>query len=111
MTHATEIAMPDPVLLATFQNAGELDPARCVTAALAVLAAHVAPGMAASSITLDLSPAPADGSQAVRLVPNVDKATRTVAFTSVEARTDAGLAVFTVRVLYALRRRQELAAT
>jgi hypothetical protein len=107
MTPVAEADRSKAVPAGQFMSGGQLDPALCVAAGLAALAPLLADGMRASSLTCDLSAASIPAEEPIHLVPVVEKATRTVAFTCVEGQAADGQIVFTVRALYSLQRKPE----
>lgn len=101
MSPVIETTAQEPVLMSQLRAGAEVDPSLCVAAGLRALAAQLSPGMAVSSLTLDLSPLPTAPDSRIVLTVRIEKSTRSVAFTSVEARTEAGATVFGLRVLCA----------
>jgi len=99
MTQPTEITRAAPA--ASVWTDGQLDPARCVAAALGVLRQGLPEGMGVNSITLDLAPTAVETEDDIRLAAIIEKSTRSVAFTSVKASNSTGDTIFTVRALCA----------
>ena len=101
MSPTIEATAPHSLPMSDLLDNGDVDPAACVAAGLRALAPHLSPGMAVSSLTLDLAPLQASPEERLRLTVRVEKSTRSVAFTSVEARTGAGSTIFGLRALCA----------
>lgn len=79
---------------------GRADPARCANISIALLKQAVGDELALASLSLELGPAELRTGRAVDIRVSIDKRTRAVAFTTVEATT-AGEMAFTARGLFA----------
>lgn len=99
MSPTIDTTAPDAVFMSELLAGGDVDPALCVASALRALASHLSPGMSVCSLTLDLLPLATPAEERIFLRVRVEKSTRSVAFTSVEAHTEAGATVFGLRAL------------